>query len=340
MPSLAKAIASRVLQSALTPLCLNVIERCSSEPSDLLRVLTYHRISDPIQSCQDYPGAISADVDQFSRQMEYVANHCQAISLERLSWHRQTQSPLPKRSVLITFDDAYRDFQDLALPVLAKHQLPSVLFVPTAFPGASSRAFWRDRLYRAVMGADADMEIRFDEECVRLGCESARQQIFCRLRDQVKRLEHGKAMQLVDDVCEQLKAQPAPNLVLDWDQLRSLPSQGVAIGTHSHRHPLMNRITQAEALEEIRTSARHIESQLGEPATAFAFPNGSHNTDVSGLLEGEGFEFGFTTCRGVNHLKRDDPFRLRRINVGRRTDATPIRIQMTPQFRYLDAIWR
>ena len=39
---------------------------------------------------------------------------------------------LPRRSLLITFDDGYRSFVDIALPVLRRLGLPSVLFVTGA----------------------------------------------------------------------------------------------------------------------------------------------------------------------------------------------------------------
>jgi len=45
---------------------------------------------------------------------------------------------LSPRSVLITFDDAYLNNHELAFPLLAKHHVPSVLFVPTAFIGQVS----------------------------------------------------------------------------------------------------------------------------------------------------------------------------------------------------------
>ena len=47
--------------------------------------------------------------------------------LERLD----DPAPHP-RSVVLTFDDAYRDNVDVALPILERHQAPFIVYTPTA----------------------------------------------------------------------------------------------------------------------------------------------------------------------------------------------------------------
>lgn len=45
---------------------------------------------------------------------------------------------LPDRAVVLTFDDGYRSMLRVAEPILARHGLPSILFVPTGFVGGTS----------------------------------------------------------------------------------------------------------------------------------------------------------------------------------------------------------
>ena len=67
-------------------------------------------------------------------------------------------SPKPpgtRRLVAITFDDAYRDFLDLAYPLLSKHQVPCTLFVPTGYLGRYNEWDSQDGRYprKSVMTA-------------------------------------------------------------------------------------------------------------------------------------------------------------------------------------------
>jgi peptidoglycan/xylan/chitin deacetylase (PgdA/CDA1 family) len=47
-----------------------------------------------------------------------------------------------KRSVAVTFDDAYRSVLELAFPILAKHGLLGTVFVPTAHIGSGAPMTW------------------------------------------------------------------------------------------------------------------------------------------------------------------------------------------------------
>ena len=42
---------------------------------------------------------------------------------------------IPERCVMITFDDAYADLVEFALPVLERHSYPAIVFVPTSLVG-------------------------------------------------------------------------------------------------------------------------------------------------------------------------------------------------------------
>ena len=83
------------------------------EPSDLLRVLTYHRVDEPA-NCQNLaPALLSATPQTFARQMAYVKKHYQPISIQEILAYYNENKSLPERAVLVSFDDAYLDFKRL-----------------------------------------------------------------------------------------------------------------------------------------------------------------------------------------------------------------------------------
>lgn len=68
----------------------------------------------------------------FRWQIEYLKDSGYSfISASELLSILKNHAPVPKRAVLLTFDDGYRDFKEYALPVLKEFNLPSIVFVHT-----------------------------------------------------------------------------------------------------------------------------------------------------------------------------------------------------------------
>jgi peptidoglycan/xylan/chitin deacetylase (PgdA/CDA1 family) len=61
-----------------------------------------------------------------------------------LSGDNATRSALPKRPVVLTFDDAFADFYTDALSILARYGFVATLYVPTAFVNGTSSWLYRE----------------------------------------------------------------------------------------------------------------------------------------------------------------------------------------------------
>jgi peptidoglycan/xylan/chitin deacetylase (PgdA/CDA1 family) len=85
-------------------------------------ILCYHRV-----------GAGGREIDvpkpQFEEQLAFLASGRDVRSLEGALSDR-------RGGVVLTFDDGFRDFHDVALPALVEHGLPAVLYLATAFVDA------------------------------------------------------------------------------------------------------------------------------------------------------------------------------------------------------------
>ncbi|NJD30024.1 MAG: hypothetical protein FIA92_17230 [Chloroflexi bacterium] len=305
------------------------LERLAGSPPGALAVLTYHRIDEPTERSWLYPFLLSATPAAFERQLAMLADHFQPVALgDVLAAHRGGRA-LPRRAVLLTFDDAYLDFRDHAWPILRRAGLPATLFVPSAYPDAPAGGFWWDRLWGAVAMTSIR---RFDSPVgpLDLGAEPRRRAAARALVEHHKGLPHDEAMASVERLVARLGGAPAGPTVLGWDDLRSLAAAGVAIAPHSRTHPLLTQVHPGRLPEETTGSRLDLERQLDGAAagTVFAYPAGGvDDRAVRALAEG-GFELAFTTRRGVNRIGRSDPLRLRRINVGNRAQPALIRAQI------------
>ena len=91
-----------------------LLDRTGGERTNLLRVLTYHRVDEPQARPWLDPVLISAAPDVFEVQMKYLSANYQPISVFDVleAVERRDQIILPPRAVLVTFDDAYQDFEE------------------------------------------------------------------------------------------------------------------------------------------------------------------------------------------------------------------------------------
>ncbi len=315
---------------------LTAVESNEAKRDNLLRVLAYHRIGqpDPGGALGD-PSLFSVTAEGFAEQMAYLAEHYHVIAppdlLDALAGRRR----LPPRSVMITFDDGYHDFMDLAWPVLERLGLPALLFVPTDYL-CGGRAFWWDRLYHAF----------FQSQCGELQlppfgvwswrtCEE-REAALKAVKRHIKRMEHHEAMAHVDKVVRALGVEFDPEgVMLTWPELRQMADRGLYVGPHTLSHPILSRISREEARGEITGSAAAVAHELAQRWPIFCYPVG-HPADLRShlpeTLRQEHFQAAFTMLEGHNVIGRADPFGLRRVGIAPHLSLDEFRLVLTQAY--------
>jgi len=81
----------------------------------------------------------------------------------------------------------------------------------------------------------------------------------------------------------------ATETVMTADQLRSLPPDLVAVGSHTVTHRDLAVISSAEQAEELRESKRQLEAILGRPVTQLSVPYGSYRPETIREAIGVGY---------------------------------------------------
>lgn len=332
-----KKATSLAAQSHAFEKFVSLLEHVDRLHSGLLRVLTYHRVDEPEARPWLDPGLISATPEVFEEQVRYLAAHYQVVSVSEVIkvFESGNGGLLPPRAMLVTFDDAYCDFEEYAWPILRRYGIPVTLFVPTAYPDQPERTFWWNDLYHAVQNTS-----RKDNLNTTLGLfplsHTSRNQTYKRLRNYLKALKHAEAISIVKQLCDELGIEPTTNGILGWDSLRKLTREGVTLGAHTRTHLLMNRVALEEARDEAIGSLHDLERETGSTLPIFAYPRGEFNEEVATMLAREGFKLAFTTTRGINRIKRTDPLQIWRINVGSRTTLPILRTQLLPWAMHLN----
>lgn len=116
-------------------------------------VLMYHGV-DRVGAARD-PHAMFVTPDAFRAQVEHLLEAGFAPVTERDYLAGLDGEPLPRKAVLITFDDGYVGIGEHAAPVLASFGVPSVLYVPAALLGGWSE--WLEPRHRHRLMSAEDL---------------------------------------------------------------------------------------------------------------------------------------------------------------------------------------
>jgi len=104
-------------------------------------ILQYHHVS------ESSPASTSISPKQFEAHLQYLKDqHFTVIPLNQLVENIKQQKPLPDKSVVITFDDAFRDILDNGTPLLDKFGFPYTIFVNPGIinQGSNSYMTWEE----------------------------------------------------------------------------------------------------------------------------------------------------------------------------------------------------
>jgi peptidoglycan/xylan/chitin deacetylase (PgdA/CDA1 family) len=104
-------------------------------------ILCYHQFT------QDKKGRIRMVVPEheFKEQMAYLYNNgYTVVPLSDVGLFIRGKKQLPDKSVVITIDDGYKSYMEIALPILEKYNFYSTMFVYPEFVGAGIALKWRD----------------------------------------------------------------------------------------------------------------------------------------------------------------------------------------------------
>ena len=301
--------------------------------SDRLAILMYHRVL-------PQPDALRAwDVDAhaFTWQMATLRRYFNVLPL-REAVSRLRSRTLPPRAVCITFDDGYADNVDVALPILQNHGLHATFFIATGY--LDGGRMWNDTVIEAVARAPGPV---LDLESLGLARHAVatvneRVQAIKSLLGQLKYLPPPERAHKSAAIAERVGQRLPDNLMMTTAQLRALHQSGMEIGAHTVQHPILARVADDEAQQEIAGSRERLRDLLGSEVTTFAYPNGRPGQDYTArdveLVRRAGFDLAVSTAWGYASA-RMDVHQLARIAPW---DNTPARFALRIVRSYFSAV--
>lgn len=273
-----------------------------------LTVLAYHRVRPSGLEASDYPfdeSVFGPAEAEFDAQMQWLSWHADPIGEADLIEALAGKRKLPKRAVLVTFDDGYRDNHDLALPALKRHGVPAIFFIAPALIDQRRLGFWDHAAWASKLSGGSPAEFRALANDLKTTHAQDPDAALGELR---RRLEVAAPSAELED-----------RELMTWDQIRALKRQGMGIGSHGLTHRVLARLSPAEQWHEFTESKQRLEQRLEAPVRTVAFPAGSpgaFTAETQRLAQEAGYLACFTYETGVNDPEDLAPTDIRRIPAG------------------------
>lgn len=293
--------------------------------SPRLTVLTYHSIADVNDPDFDlYEPNVSASPAMFEQQIAYAAKNFDVVDLQAVVAFVTENKPLPKRPLLITFDDGYLNNYQLAYPILKKYGLPAVIFLMTHWMSHTyERPWWDECAYQFNRTPKTSAELPF-VGTVDLPTRESRIAIRDKIMAELKKVPNAEKQVKIQEMRQALEIPDEPHphpIFMNWEQVRELVDNRVACQPHTVNHPILTRISDEQIEEEIRLSRQHILQETPQTITAFAYPNGrvtDYNQAALNALRKYEYKVAFTLSPGPVLLEeaRRHPLEIRRIYLG------------------------
>lgn len=295
--------------------------------------LVYHRIGDPSQSVYDRTGW-EATIEAFDAQLGFLKREFEVISPEDLP--EVVAARRPRRHLLITFDDAYRNTYEDGYPLLRKHGLPATFFVTTGFLDSRSTAWWDEIAWMVRTSRRAEVALP--------GLLPAPLPIVPGTRGRAVSTLTGLYKHLPGDQYESFLAHLADELGtgrhapgdgdpwMTWDDVREMRRNGMTIGGHTVTHPILARLDEHDQRQEIFGCKARLEEELDEPMRYFSYPVGGadcFDERTRGILTEAGVELAFSFYGGYRSYRRWDPFDVQRRSVAQVASMPYFRMALT-----------
>ncbi len=285
-------------------------------------ILTFHRIgnSNNVKITHSLPTSFISK-NNFEAIIKFLLKYYTVISLsEYLNQFTKHQQP-PKNSVIITFDDGYKDIHDNGFPILKKYKIPVTIFLTSSYMN-SKKVFWWDKLFALCKNGVPDSSFKqFPNEIYPPEIQNRLLSVFALNKErrdpflitlitELQNYDYSLIKLIVQDLQKRLgvdlKTVPNKNKMLAWNNIRELQSIGVTFGSHTRTHLFLNHHLPKDIIvDETLNSKIELEQKLNHEITAFAYPGGKVSPKIKEIVKTYGYKVACTQVPGINSIKED-----------------------------------
>ncbi|MGB0496126.1 MAG: polysaccharide deacetylase family protein [Kangiellaceae bacterium] len=282
-------------------------------------ILYGHRVlSDSIIANKNDPRRITGhtSVSEVESAIKELRKRFSIISMDEAISQIKSGNIL-KESVVLTFDDGFKDNFKYLLPVLQKHQVPATYYINSSVI-ETKRNLWFQSVINYFFAIKEDkVKIEVSDTEYDL---STPQKRYSAAFDFMQYLQTNYKPQEFHQVIESIAGDKAlpheSDYHLNWNELKLLADDPlITIGAHSFNHYPLGYCDEELSKFEIEKSVTDLEDKLDIKINHFSYPRG-HVEDFNDwhirVLKELGISSAVTTIRGVNR-KGQDLYQIKRV---------------------------
>ena len=286
-----------------------------------LVVFNYHRIK-PEKHYINTPfddGVFGPSQLELYRQLSWLKKNSNVLSEEDLVKAFNSNGCLKKQGPfsLITFDDAYIDNYELAMPIIKMLRIPAIFFVPYMLIEKRQLGWW-DLISYMIKRTNLPAIVLYGETII-LG--KHKHEAIRKLNDKMKLKPVHATETMIDDLSNACEVEFPDFELMDkelmsWRQIIEASDLGITIGSHTCRHLVLSTMDETRQSEEISQSKTLIEKKIGRSVSSLAYPVGGpehFNQTTMCLAKKSGYQMAFSFNTGVGNLNQIERFAIPRI---------------------------
>lgn len=247
--------------------------------SSEITILCLHRIS--FEKDDFFP---PIHPDKFVELLKYLQKYYEIINFNSLKFTKKQDKPL----LILSFDDGYYDFYEIALPILMKFNITANHNIVNRC-ASYNEIIWTQKLnllfneLKIKNSSSSLLEFDIDNlTIVKHNWEINYMKIFNHLLT----VKHEVRNEKLDRLIHTNEVDTSTVKMMNWDQIIECNKYGIEFGSHTYSHDVLSTLDKTYELEkEIELSINEINSKVKIKCNILSIPNGQFNEYTKNYLE-------------------------------------------------------
>jgi peptidoglycan/xylan/chitin deacetylase (PgdA/CDA1 family) len=300
------------------------------------KTVMYHYVR-PIND-SIFPKIKGLELEDFKKQINFLVKNYSFLNINQILKKIYENKDIPTNSIILTFDDGFKDHYDYVFPVLKKLKIQGVFF-PPGEPIDKKIVLDVHKIHHILANCNNHKELveiilkNIKEAKKKFDLENPsdyykRLAISNRFDDGdiifIKRiLQKELPEKLRNEITDELflkyvtgdEKEFSSKLYLSHEEIKEMVENGMEFGSHGYSHYWLSNLNESKLDIELKKSEDFLRkfSKNSENWT-FCYPYGDYNQKVISKIKNIGFKAGFTTKFSDTELIKEKRFELNRFD--------------------------